>query len=161
MSSPLKKLDNFTIFRSLQAKISVIKSEIMAKNIIYQRTLWHFNSMFGSSLSARSAYQRFSLHSASISRILEPSTQGLISSGSPFQCYIKQKFKGVSKKHLAPLCEVYPVAPPFNKAKCTDTRLHTWKGRRKKNRLEWEYCQKCLQMQQCFFLAFCKRSNDR
>ena len=35
---------------------------IEAKNIIYQRTLWHFNSTFSSSLSARSAYQRFTLH---------------------------------------------------------------------------------------------------
>ena len=30
-----------------------------AKNIIYRRTLWHCNSMFGSSHSAISAYQRF------------------------------------------------------------------------------------------------------
>ena len=32
---------------------------IKAKNIISRCTLWHFNSMFGSSLSASSAYQRF------------------------------------------------------------------------------------------------------
>ena len=30
-----------------------------AKNIISRRTLWHFNSTFGSSHSASSAYQRF------------------------------------------------------------------------------------------------------
>ena len=59
---------------------------IKAKNIISQHTLWHFNSTFGSSLSASSAYQRFNKKwdqlwlSASISRILEPSLQGLISS---------------------------------------------------------------------------------
>ena len=29
----------------------------MVKNIIFQRTLWHVNSMFGSSQSAGSAYQ--------------------------------------------------------------------------------------------------------
>ena len=34
-----------------------------AKNIISRRTLWHFNSMFGSSLSASSAYQRFTKNS--------------------------------------------------------------------------------------------------
>ena len=53
-----------------------------AKNIISRRTLWHFNSMFGSSHSASSAYQRFTKKldqlwlSASISRILDPSPQG-------------------------------------------------------------------------------------
>ena len=60
-----------------------------AKNIISWCTLWHFNSRFGSSHSDSSAYQRFnqkwdqlwlSVHSAYISRILEPRPQGLISS---------------------------------------------------------------------------------
>ena len=32
---------------------------IQARYIIYRRTLWHFKSMFGSSLSASSAYQWF------------------------------------------------------------------------------------------------------
>ena len=61
---------------------------IEAKNIIYWRTLWHLNSTFSSSLSASSAYHRFtkneisfdfnfSPHSASISRILEPIQQVL------------------------------------------------------------------------------------
>ena len=59
---------------------------IVVKNIIYRRTLWHFNSTFGSSLSASSAYQRFTKKcdqlwlAASMPRILEPSPQGLISS---------------------------------------------------------------------------------
>ena len=55
------------------------------KHHILTHTL-HFNSTSCSSLSASSAYQRFTKkcdvlwHSASISRILEPSPQGLISS---------------------------------------------------------------------------------
>ena len=62
----------------------------------------HLGSMFGSSHSTSSAYQRFhqemrsvmtlSLHSVSISRILEPSLQGLISSlvKSNFKIYPRQ-----------------------------------------------------------------------
>ena len=59
---------------------------VEAKNTISRRTLWHFKPMFGSSHSASSAYQEtrwvitFSLNLASISWILEPSPQGLISS---------------------------------------------------------------------------------
>ena len=56
------------------------------KNIISRLTLWNINSTFCPSLSDSSAYQRFTKKfyqlwlSASISRILEPSLQGLISS---------------------------------------------------------------------------------
>ena len=57
-----------------------------AKNTIFPHTLWQFKSTFGSSHSTSSSYQEmrsvitFSLHSAFISRILEPSPQDLISS---------------------------------------------------------------------------------
>ena len=61
-----------------------------AKNIISWRTLCHSNSLFGSSLQRqfclpkiyqeRRSVMTFSLHSASISQIIEQSLQGLISS---------------------------------------------------------------------------------
>ena len=50
---------------------------------ISQRTLWHYNSVFGSSLSTSSemrSVMTFSLHSASIYQILEPNTQNLLCS---------------------------------------------------------------------------------
>ena len=56
---------------------------IEAKNILSWHTLWHFNSTFESSLSASSAFQRFTKKwdqlwlSASISRILQLRPPGL------------------------------------------------------------------------------------
>ena len=55
---PLKKLDNFQIFTSQDFSDKIRDNG--QKYHIYRRTLWHFNSMFGTSLSASSSYQRFS-----------------------------------------------------------------------------------------------------
>ena len=77
---------------------SEVVEAVRGQKIISWRTLWHFNSTFSSSLSASSAYQRFtkkssvmtlSLHSASILRILELTSQGLIFSNLYNICFNK------------------------------------------------------------------------
>ena len=56
---PTQKLISMNLLQMIKWAWSFLTSEVVAKDIISRCTLWHFNSTFESSLSASSAYQRF------------------------------------------------------------------------------------------------------